>query len=322
MNTCKFSIIIPAYNVEQFLPKCLDSILTQQGADFEVICVNDGSTDGTLPLLENYAEKYSNLKVVSQQNQGMSTARNRGLQEAQGEYVLFVDSDDWLCENSLQQLAQQLSGEDIVCFNAKKYIETSGQYVENELPKIDETISGWEYFNRQRLVPTEIHFVCIWQRAYKRNFLIDNKLCFAEGILRAEDDLFTTMAMYHAKTLKVVDICAYVYRVRPSSITTTVNIKRWYDSLRVQEILADFFVPLQDIDKGVVYQVLASNYIGYFSDSTIKLYGNQDKYLKERINWKYFDTVVVTKRHKRLYRLIKLSPKVFRFYGFLTSKMR
>lgn len=311
----KLSIIIPAYNVEQFIPKCLDSIFGQNCSGFEVIVVNDGSTDSTLALLEGYAEKHSNLNVITQDNAGMSTARNRGLEVAQGEYVMFVDSDDWLCDNALPSLYPYLKGEDVVCFNSKKYVEDKDVFVENNRPFTCEAMSGWDYFNSQRLIPAEIHFVCVWQRAYRREFLDANNLRFADGILRAEDDLFSTMVMYHAKSVKAVDLCCYVYRIRQSSITTTVNINRWYDSLRVQEILADFFVPLKGIDKSVIYMVLASGYIGWFSSTTKKLYGNRDKELKARINWNHFKQTAITKRHKRLYRLIRISPKLFRQYS-------
>ncbi|MCQ2301566.1 MAG: glycosyltransferase [Bacteroidales bacterium] len=317
----KLSIIIPAYNVEQFLPKCLDSIFEQNCSDFEVVVVNDGSNDGTLALLEGYAGKHSNLNVITQDNAGMSTARNRGLEVAQGEYVMFVDSDDWLCDNALSSLYPYLNGEDVVCFNAKKYVEDKDVFVENNRPFPNRVMSGWDYFNNQRLIPAEIHFVCVWQRAYRREFLDANNLRFADGILRAEDDLFSTMVMYHAKSVKAVDLCCYVYRIRQSSITTTVNINRWYDSLRVQEMLADFFVPLKGIDKSVIYRVFASGYIGWFSSTTKKLYGNRDKELKARINWNHFKQTAVTKRHKRLYRLIRISPKLFRLYSKLTQKI-
>lgn len=317
----RISIIIPAYNVEKFLSQCLDSISSQDFEDYEVIVVNDGSTDGTLPLLEHYAAAWPQLKVISQDNQGMSTARNCGFKEATGDYVMFIDSDDWLTDGSLAKVADALMDEDILCFNAKKYLESTGVYLDNQLPIFDSAISGWEYFNRQRLIPTEIHFVCIWQRAYKRSFLLDNNLYFADGILRAEDDLFTTMAMYYAKSLRVIPDYVYVYRVREQSITTTVNIHRWYDSLRVQEIIADFFVPMKGIDKSVIYRVLASGYIGWFSSTTKKLYGNRDKELCSRINWNYFKQTSVTKRHKRLFCLIRISPKLFRLYSGLTQKI-
>lgn len=315
----KLSIIIPAFNVEAFLPQCLDSIFSQKVVDVEVLCVDDGSTDGTPRLLQDYAEDHPNLRVLTQPNQGMSTARNLGLKEAKGEYVLFVDSDDWLCEGSLAQLSASLNGEDVVCFNAKKYLEKTSEFKDNELLSVDGVVKGWDYFNKARLIPSEIHFVCIWQRAYRRAFLEENNLCFAEGIRRAEDDLFTTMVMYHAQTLKVVNECVYVYRVRDNSITTTVDINRWYDSLKVQEIMADFFIPLKGVDKSAIYQVLASSYINQFTSKTQALYGNHDKELLERIKWDNFKEVCVTSRHKRLCWLIRMSPKLFRLYESMTK---
>lgn len=316
----QLSIIIPAYNVEAFLPQCLDSIFSQKDVDVEVLCIDDGSTDGTPRLLQDYAAEHHNLRVLTQPNQGMSTARNWGLKEAEGTYVMFVDSDDWLLEGSLAKLLASLNGEDVICFNAKKYLEKTNEYKDNKLPYVDGVLKGWDYFNKVRLIPSEIHFVCVWQRAYRRAFLEENHLCFAEGIRRAEDDLFTTMVMYHAQALKVIDEYVYVYRVRDNSITTTVDVNRWYDSLKVQEIMIDFFVPVKGVDKTTIYGVLASNYINQFSSKTKALYGNHDKELQERVNWDFFKKVCVTSRHKRLYRLIRVSPKLYRFYEALNAK--
>lgn len=315
----KLSIIIPAYNVEAFLPQCLNSIFSQDYADYEVLCVDDGSTDNTPELLQSYAAEHSNVRFFTQANHGMSTARNYGLKEAKGEYLLFVDSDDWLCKSALSRITAFLNGEDVVCFNAKKYLEKTDEYKVNHLLSINGVVKGWDYFNRVRLIPSEIHFVCIWQRAYRRAFLEENNLCFAEGIRRAEDDLFTTMVMFRAQTLKVIDDYVYIYRVRDNSITTTVDVNRWYDSLKVQELMAEFFVPLEGVDKTAIYRVLASNYIGMFSTNTLELYGNHDKELREGIRWDYFKRVCVTPRHKRLYSLIRLSPKLFRCYELLTK---
>ena len=241
------SIIIPAHNVENYLSRCLDSIFNQDFHGFEVICIDDGSTDGTLALLEKYATEHANLKIITQPNKGMSASRNRGMDVAEGGYVMFVDSDDWLCDGALSKLAAALSGEDVVCFNAKKYIEETETYQDNELPTVNGAVSGWEYFNKTRLMPTAIHFVCIGQRVYRRSFLEERHLRFEETVRRAEDDLFTTMVMFHAKTVKEVDECVYVYRIRPQSITTTVSVDRWYESIRVQEKLAAFFIPKNDV---------------------------------------------------------------------------
>lgn len=310
----KLSIIIPAYNAEAYLPQCLDSILAQEHSGCEVIVVDDGSTDGTATLLERYPD----VKVIHQANRGMSTARNRGLDEARGEYILFVDSDDLLTDGALATLVAELSGEDIIAFNAKKLHDATGEQTYHPTIREPETTDGWTYFCRHRLEATDIHFVCIWQRAYRRQFLIDNNLRFADGILRAEDDLFTTQAMLAAKTLRTITPCLYIYRIRANSITTTVDRRRFDDSLRVQRLLADLFIPLQGVDKKVIYRVLASNYINLFSRKTKNLYGNIDREMKRWVDWRQFRTVCLTPRHRRLYHLIRIHPSLFRFYELLT----
>lgn len=310
----KLSIIIPAYNAEAYLPQCLDSILAQGHPGCEVIVVDDGSTDGTAALLERYPD----VKVVHQENRGMSTARNRGLDEAQGEYILFVDSDDLLTDGALETLVAELSGEDIIAFNAKKLHDATGELTYHPTIREPETTDGWTYFCRHRLEATDIHFVCIWQRAYRRQFLIDNNLRFADGILRAEDDLFTTQAMLAAKTLRTITPCLYIYRIRANSITTTIDRRRFDDSLRVQRLLADLIIPLQGVDKKAIYRVLASNYINLFSRKTKKLYGNIDREMMRWVDWRQFRTVCLTPRHRRLYHLIRIHPSLFRFYELLT----
>ena len=94
------SITIPIYNVSKYLPKCLNSIFGQDFKDFEVICVNDGSTDSSLNILKEFSKIYPNLKIITQKNQGLSVARNTGMEQAQGEYIMFVDADDFLCSKS------------------------------------------------------------------------------------------------------------------------------------------------------------------------------------------------------------------------------
>lgn len=143
---------------------------------------------------------------------------------------------------------------------------------------------------------------------------MQNQLFFNEEVRRAEDDLFTTMAMWHAASVKVLPDRVYVYRVRPNSITTTVSFDRWLDSVKVQCLLADFFVGRENVDKSAIYPILASNYINWFSRKTVVLYGNQDNLLLDNLCWNQFKSVSITRRHRMLYRLIRISPKLFRFY--------
>ncbi len=309
-----FSIIIPAYNAESYLSRCLDSIFSQEFEDYEVIVINDGSTDGTALLLEGYASKHPNLQVLTQSNQGMATARNRGLEVAQGEYVLFVDSDDQIAKDTLWALAKQVSGEDIIEFGSSIYNEETRTITNFQLSTFNfQLCSGWEYFCRERLVPRAVHFVCIWQRAYRRAFLEENKLHFVDGLRRAEDDLFTTMVFLYAQRVKTIADSLYIYHVRATSITRSDDPKLDADSWRVQQILADTFIPMQDINKRVIYQVLASNYINYLSKKGNTLTPTE---------WEQFRQVCVTPRHRRLYHIAHISPALLRFYNRLCSSLR
>ena len=315
-----FSIIIPAYNAATYLRQCLDSIFSQGFSDYEVIVIDDGSTDGTATLLEQYAAKHANLHVLTQPNQGMATARNHGLEVARGEYILFVDSDDWLCTNALGALAEAIEGEDIIGFGtrvvhdtadtddvkAEKQDKVHDEAIENLPPSMVEPIKGWYYFNSYRLMTTPVHFVCIWQRTYRRAFLEENGLRFLDGLRRAEDDLFTTQAMLAARSIKTIGDCLYTYRVRQGSITRTQSQRLDDDSRRVQQLLVDTFIPMQNIDKRVIYQVLASNYITSIS--------NNKNYRLTPEEWDAFHQVCVTPRHRRLYRLAKIHPSLLRFY--------
>ena len=306
----RFSIIIPAYNAEAYLQRCLDSIFSQDFNGYEVIVIDDGSTDGTAALLEGHPQ----VKVIRQENQGMATARNRGLDAAQGDYILFIDSDDELMPHALSNLASQINGEDIIGFGSSIYNEETQTITHYPLHTTHYTLhTGWDYFNRHRLEATPVHFVCVWQRAYRRAFLEECGLSFVNGLRRAEDDLFTTVVMLHAQSVKTIADTLYKYHVRKGSITRTSDLKLDADSRHVQQILADIFIPMQGIDKTAIYQVLASNYINHISAKGNTL---------TPIEWKQFHQVCITPRHRRLYHIAHISPYLLHLYNRLCSSLR
>lgn len=132
------SIIVPVYNVAAYLPQCLDSLINQTYQDIEIICVNDGSTDGSLDILEEYAAKDTRVKIVSQPNQGLSGARNTGMQLVRGEWTMFVDSDDWIDVECCEKLLLSISGEQDLCFFS--YIREFGNKVAPKLVFKDKPI--------------------------------------------------------------------------------------------------------------------------------------------------------------------------------------
>lgn len=312
----KFSIIIPVYNVEQYLRKCLDSVLEQSyKGDYEVICVNDGSTDSSLAILEEYAEKRDKIKIINQANGGLSEARNAGLRAAQGEYIWFVDSDDWIEYNSLDVLSKNLDNEDVICFNGKRYFEDGTKETPDE--GIDITnISGWDYYNRYALQTRKFHFVCVVLRAYKREFLLSNNLFFEPGMYH-EDNLFTPFLCYYAQKVEVIPDILYYYRIREGSITQTFNEKRLSDKIKIANLLSSFFIPKTDIDKSIVYREIAGEYLVLFVEAkSVTDLRKKYSFLKPKINWSSFRTIVDNgkKRHKRLSILLRKSRFLFYYY--------
>lgn len=290
----KFSVIIPVYNVETYLRECLDSVFNQTFTDWEAICVNDGSTDGSSDILNEYAARERRLKVITQPNGGLSAARNAGMREAEGDYILFLDSDDWLEHNALQTLAENHDGEDMLCFSGRRFLEET-----EEFRPVDHLMSqayptGMAYYNDNALQSRDFAFVCVVLRAYKRSLLLDNGLWFKEGIFH-EDNLFTPIVCYYVGRVKQIDVCLYDYRVRANSIMTTTNVKRLQDMMGIANELAVFFVSKSDFDKTVVYRAITHHYqVAFCNVSEV-----DRPALRKICDWKLYRKVSRTKlRHR------------------------
>ena len=154
-----FSIIIPVYNVELYLKDCLDSVLNQSFADWEAICVNDGSTDGSVTILGKYAEKDSRFKIISQPNAGLSAARNTGINAAKGDYILFLNSDDWMELNALEVLSKNINGEDLLCFSGRRFFEETNLYNPADVLAEKSYQTGKDYYNENALLHRDFAFV-------------------------------------------------------------------------------------------------------------------------------------------------------------------
>ena len=290
----RFSIIIPVYNVEPYLRECLDSVLQQTYGDWEAICVNDGSIDGSATILDEYSARDSRFRVITQPNGGLSAARNTGLDNAQGNYILFLDSDDWLETNALLTLSNHLNEEDIICFSGRRYFEKTRTF--NPVDRLTEKTydGGMTYYNENALLHRDFAFVCVVLRAYKRSFLIENGLRFMEGIFH-EDNLFTPIACYYAKSVCQIADCLYNYRVRANSITDSNQSKRMADLMKIANELAAFFVPKTGFDKTIVFRAITHHYQRVFEDTPKA----EQKKMRQACDWKLYYKVSRTKlRHR------------------------
>ena len=305
-----FSIIIPIYNVEEYLDECLQSLQAQDYTDYEVICVNDGSTDRSREILSEWESRMPQMRVIDRENGGLSAARNIGLMAAKGDYVLFVDSDDWVEPNTLKILDTHLRPPtsdllplDMLCFACRR---TDNNTFDTLTP---EQTNGWDYYNRHALEHRETAFVCVVQRCYRRQFLIENNLLFRESILH-EDNEFTPRVCLKAQSVKVIPDVLYNYRVRPNSIMTTRGLKSKESLVTIGNELSDLFANENNIDKTVVYRALTQYYQMAFIDNTRE----EDRHLRTLVNWKAYHRVSRTKlRHRLQYSALKVSSPLFRF---------
>lgn len=255
----KFSIIIPVYNVEQYLRDCLDSVLNQTFSDWEAICVNDGSTDESSVILDEYAAKDSRFKMISQNNAGTAAARNTGLKVANGDYIFFLDSDDWIEDYALQILADSVNDEDVLCFSGKRYFEVTNTFNPADELTEKQYRNGMDYYNENALLARDFAFVCVVLRVYKRTFIIGNNLFFDEDV-SFEDNLWVPIVLFNAQEVKVVPDVIYVYRVREGSKMQEISLARKKDMLKVANRLAAYFIPKRGFDKTVIYRAITHHY--------------------------------------------------------------
>ena len=216
------SVIVPVYNVEEYLEECLESIKRQTYIDIEVILVNDGSTDGSKEICERYCEKDSRFKLVNQENKGLSGARNRGMLESKGEFISFVDSDDVLKEDMLEQLMKQMTSEDIDIVEC--WYTNEKQELELSTPKNVKII--FQGNSKEALVSLcrdNIVRLNPVAKLYRREVIIN--FPFSEGVIY--EDVFAGIGIlkYIRKMVKI-NYIGYYYRVRQgSTMNREFNLK-------------------------------------------------------------------------------------------------
>lgn len=242
MEKIDISIIVPIYNVEKYLEKCLDSIYAIKNLKKEVILVNDSSPDNCYEIINSFAKKYSEETIViNKKNGGLSSARNSGLEIAQGRYVSFIDSDDYIDSKKFENIFIRSKNEnlDIIIGRAKKTWEFKEEILEIPEEVIDsKVVSGNIYLKKS--LKLKKHRVEVWDDFYRREFLKKNKLNFKEGIIH-EDVLFTFKAFILAQKVKCYNIDFYNYRQREGSIMSTINNNSIISRLIIIEELLYFF---------------------------------------------------------------------------------
>lgn len=232
MKNIKFSIIIPAYNVEKYIAKTIESILSQKYNNFELIVVDDGSYDNTVNIIKKFDD--SRIKLFCQKNSGVSSARNKGISESSGDYIVFVDSDDYIEDWTLLEISKKINtyGKDITfigLFNTVyeqddsricDCIDLDKRYIDNN--SIENVL---DYLYKKRIIYT------VWRFIVPRNIIIENNLYFTENIIH-EDEEWVPCMLACSKEFKLIEKPFYNYRIRNNSIMTTL-----YDDLYEEKCL-------------------------------------------------------------------------------------
>ncbi len=256
------SVVIPVYNVEKYLARCVDSVLVQTYPNIEVILVDDGSPDGSGAICDQYASEHSNVRVVHKPNGGLASARNAGMKVMTGQYLFFVDSDDWIDPETLEELTEiaERTGVDFVRYTpvyagwpnhedgemyniAKEKVLHEGIFTKVDIvrdifPKL---------FAQENLSMGVI--VSAWRSLYRASFITENHLCFDESIRYAEDTYFSANVVYHTNSFYFVGGGRYYhYFYNPSSITKSYKKDRWDSGKRMITTFEKTFSDKPDYD--------------------------------------------------------------------------
>lgn len=253
----KVSIIVPMYRVEEYISDCIESVLAQTQHSWELICVNDGSPDASGKIADDYAIKDARIRVIHQRNQGVSAARNAGLDDAVGEFVSFIDGDDWIAPDFLAEMlgVAENSGADYVISTKVMTGRTSTH---------GKLFARWTASNAVcALLYAEIPIGC-WNKLFRRQMIEDAKLRFLTRYQMGEGLNFITMAAQHARTIVATDHAAYHYRRdNPYSATTKVSVSKMVNALdAIENINRDLIVRDSAIEDALAYQEFRTGFSG------------------------------------------------------------
>lgn len=252
----KVSIIIPVYKVEKFLPRCIESVLRQSYSNLEILLINDGSPDRSAEICDQYAEIDSRIRVIHKRNEGVSATRNRGIKEASGDYIFFLDSDDFLSNNAISILIEvaKRTDADIVISNYARIDEKNMISKNNPFPASKE-IPDFQHDIQERLNFYFYYGVEVWNRLYKTKVVKENQVFFDKGVYYAEDCLFNMKLFANKPKIAIVNEYTYYYYYNINSVANSYK-KYLFENFTL--LLEKYIEYLEERDKIEEFQDLIS----------------------------------------------------------------
>ena len=317
----KLSVIVPVYNTEKYLRECVDSILAQTFEDFELILVNDGSTDGSGAICDEYAAKDPRIQVIHQKNGGITVARKSGVRVAQGEYVTFVDSDDWIDKNMYHTMLARESADIVICnifratneglFEIKCCVD-SGEY---DKQKLLDRFYPVMLFDYERCQPAVHPSLC---NKLIRSEIIRNVINnVADGITYGEDALCSYACMLDAENIHMIDRGLYYYRENLQSVCNVYNKKMFSKLILLGTELERQFAERNFDLQSQIFGYLARHSLECIRNELLYHTGVTFKEKKERIN-RFIDDPLLTKAI--CYAIPKIKDPKTKFKLFLAKR--
>ena len=303
----KFSIIIPIYNAEKYLHECLSSILNQDYKYFEVIMINDGSIDNSDKICQSYCIKDSRFKLVNQKNSGVSIARNKGIKLANGEFIIFIDSDDVLIDGALKIIEKNICDNDLLCYGYCKY------YLDKEENIL---LKNYQFKNKEDCIKTIIYNQevggFLWNKCFKRDIINKKNILFDKNLHYCEDLLFVSEYLKYCNKLHYISKVLYKYRMRKSSVSFNLFSKKNVSMLKSYEKLINKYKGYDDVANRLKFLYIISYYKiksiipKNFEVNKSILKNERIVILKEKLNIKEKIIFIIIKYFNFFYRLLRL----------------
>ena len=333
MKEPKISVIVPVYNVEKYLPKCLDSILCQTFSNIEIICVNDGSTDNSRKILEEYKNKDSRIIIVDKKNGGLSSARNAGMKVAKGEFFSFIDSDDWIDSSMLEKLYKNITSLDTdISICAVHQFDETNQKIDDSNPYYTLEYFDSSFDNKSfsyKETKPFIMDVCVmaWNKLYRRSLIDKCKAEFPDGLIFEDGPFFFTI-FFKTQKVSIVREFLYYYRVNRTGSIIQKAGKKFIHIIDVAEIMYNKIKDLPDFDdiKYIFFRKKVEDFIYRFEYLNPKYKSAFAKTMKKEsslVNENIFPPSMVKGRFKYNYFLFKnLKTGSILYYEFQKYKIK
>lgn len=325
MKKPEITIIVPVYNVEQSLSRCIDSILTQTFVDFELLLINDGSKDNSGKICDDYSHKDNRIKVFHKENNGVSSARNLGLKHAKGTYIAFIDSDDWVKDSYLDELYKaSTDNSDLVVGSYTQFDENGNYYIREYTSR---TYNLSKSVDIKQIEQSSTISICLffhpWRKLFKTNIIREHNILFDESIFISEDTIFIMKYVCYCENIRIISNTSYMYYLPTSSNKYLMDLKDLDKHMELFEKCEETFYSNQgyhlDALKQLIFYIFFNNFMTYIVSKGSTYFMENITEYKNKKNHCINDTLKILPKKEFLYCLIILMyPKL----GYRLIKLR